>query len=206
MFLNIAASGSTMILNWSEYYDESGMYIPTRYYIYRGTQPDNMVYLDTVNSYFTNYNDSNVFSSYYYMVGTVKYPSCSGISDTSYSNYVCNSVLVGINNAYEHSGKLEIYPNPMTTFATITIPNLKSEALNPKHETGANSDFEFRISDLTGKVVRSEPFPTSLHPNGSSPDETSHTQITIERGNLKPGAYFIELKADRIYRGKLIVE
>ena len=96
-----------------------------------------------------------------------------------------------------------MYPNPMSTSATLTIPNLKSEILNPKHETGANTDFEFRISDLTGKIVRSEVLNTQ--PNLQI-NQSSNLQIEIERGNLKPGVYFVELMADRIYRGKLIVE
>gem|GEM_PF-568180 len=201
MFLFISASNNNMMLNWTEYYDESGMFIPTKYYIYRGTQPDNMVYLDTVNGFYANYVDSNIFSSYYYMVGTVKYPSCPGFSDTSYSNYVSNNVLVGINHAVEYSGKLEIYPNPMTTSATLTIPNL--EIRNQKSEKGGSSFFEFRISDLTGRAVKSFSNKELMDIQINS---SSGLKIQIERGELKPGIYFAEIITDRLYRVKFIVE
>jgi hypothetical protein len=71
---------------------------------------------------------------------------------------------------------------------------------------------QLQVMDLTGKVVRTIPIPPhglspdKPSPDKPSPDKPSHAQLTIERGNLKPGIYFVELKAYRIYRGKLVVE
>ena len=100
----------------------------------------------------------------------------------------------------EISGHLSIFPNPMFTSATLTIPNF--EILNSKSETGSSSDFNIRISDLSGKVVRTIP----LTRHGLSPNKPSPAHFTIARGDLKPGIYFVELKADRVYRTKLVVE
>lgn len=193
MFLFLSATGSTMHLNWAEYYDESGMFMPERYYIYRGTQPDNMTYLDTVPNIYTSYNDSNITTVYYYMVGVRVQPSCNaGLSDTSYSNYAGNNMLVGIHPTQVPENIFLISPNPMSTAATLTIPNSKFEI--------RNSNFELRISDLTGKVVRVE---SPLSILRQAQDDKG---VVIERGNLKPGVYLIEMKTDRVYRGKLVVE
>jgi len=207
MNLTIAATGSTMGLNWDHYVDESGMFVPAKYYIYRGSSPDQLQLYDSISGSFHSYNDVNITTVYYYLIGVKNSNGCNNITKEermSYSNKKDNTGLIGINENNIMSGTVIISPNPMSTSATLTIPNLKSEILNPKHETGTGSDFVLRISDLTGKVVRSEPIP--LSPHGLSPDKPSPAQLTIERGDLKPGIYFVELKADRVYRGKLVVE
>lgn len=56
--------GSTVGLMWSPYLGRT----PSKYGIYRGSAPDNMVLYDTITGSFTSYNDCNVFSVYYYAV------------------------------------------------------------------------------------------------------------------------------------------
>lgn len=85
-------------------------------------------------------------------------------------------------------GTILIAPNPMTNTTTLTIPNFSSKTTEPLH-----------IMDITGKVVKS--ISTS-----NVKFDNNKTEIVIERGDLKPGAYFVEFKADRTYRGKLIIE
>lgn len=116
-----------------------------------------------------------------------------GSSDIFFAKYSQQPIIISQTHLF--TGTILIAPNPMTNTATLTIPNLKSES---------SSDFEIQILDLTGKVVRNEPLIPFSH--GLSPDKPSHAQITIERGNLKPGIYIVELKAGRTYRGKLIIE
>ena len=202
MNLVISSFGSTMGLSWTAYEDESGLYHPGKYYIYRGTQPDNMQLLDSISASFISYNDNNVFDLYYYIIGVLKPGGCNvnKSTDISYSNKRDNSTFVGIYNSEITQGTIIISPNPMSTSATLTIPNF--EIRNPKSEK-AGSDFVLRISDLTGKVVRNILIDELLNLQITP---SLNLQIKIERGDLKPGIYFVELKADRIFRGKLIVE
>jgi len=76
----------------------------------------------------------------------------------------------------------------MLNTATLTIPNFNSKIAEP-----------LQIMDITGKVVKS--ISTS-----SDKFDNNKTEIVIKKGELKPGVYFVELKADHTYRGKLIIE
>ncbi len=84
-----------------------------------------------------------------------------------------------------------VYPNPVSTYATLTIPNFKSEYRNPKSESG--SCFDIRISDLTGNIVRTIPLTPTCHPERSE----GSISILIECEDLKPGIYFIKVKTDK---------
>lgn len=178
---------SNFELNWDPYIDEADPLFPDDYYIFRGTTPANMTILDTVPGTVTSYTDQNVFSPYYYSVRVQK--TCS-VNMMAGSNVVFNDV-VG-NNILVTSGIINISPNPMNSLATLNIPNLNL------------SSGYLTIFDLTGKLIRTEPLSPSRHPELVS--GFTHAQFTIERGDLKPGIYFVELKADRVYRGKLVVE
>ncbi len=206
MNLVISSFGNTMGLMWDDYVDESGLYSPFRYYIYRGTSPSNMSLLDSVSGSFNSYNDVNVFNVYYYIIGVKKLGGCNTTKSNivSYSNKKDNSTLLGINSATYST--ITVSPNPFTESTTITIPN------------SLITNYELKIIDITGKTVRTitnlnrhaelvsaspkSPQQIATNLSGSRND----LQIVIERGNLKPGVYFIELRGDRVYRGKLIVE
>ena len=86
------------------------------------------------------------------------------------------------------TGTILISPNPMTNTATLTIPNFNATTIEL-----------LQIMDITGKVVKS--ISTS-----SVKFDNNKLEIVIEKGDLKPGVYFVELKANRTYRGKLIIE
>ncbi len=189
MNLVVSVFGSTMGLVWTPYQTEDGSYTPDQYYIYKGPTPQTMTLLTTVTGSQNTYNDVNVFDLQYYMIGAHR--DCN--TDPAYSNKRDNG-LVGINST-SLTGTILISPNPMTNTATVTIPNFIS---------GSCSYFEIRISDFTGKVVRTDPLTPVHHPELVSGSPLAH--ITIVRGDLKPGVYFLELKADRTYRGKLIIE
>ena len=82
-----------------------------------------------------------------------------------------------------------IYPNPFSESTTITFSNMISDI----------NKYNLKIIDITGKTVRTIT-------NSSCHSERSEESIIIERGNLKAGIYFVELNADKVYRGKLVVE
>ncbi len=208
MYLTIAANGSTMELNWSYYIDENGTFVPSLYNIYRGTSPSNMTLLASVPGTFNSYNDVNIFDIYYYMVGVEKASGCNTAKTPAYSfsNITDNSSLVGINSTNFMTGTIKISPNPVSNTATLTIPNF-----NIANGQWLKANGQLVIMDITGKVIK------SISPShmqiveftpqaGSSAAPRNCEQIKIERGDLKPGVYFVELKADRMYRGKLIIE
>jgi len=137
-----------------------------------------MTLLTTVTGSQNTYNDVNVFDLQYYMIGAHR--DCN--TDPAYSNKRDNG-LVGV-EALSLTGTILIAPNPMTNTATMTIPNFNnSKTIEP-----------LQIIDITGKVVKS----ISI--------SNVKAEIVIERGDMKPGVYFVELKTDRTYRGKLIIE
>lgn len=191
---------TTIILAWNEYKDESGHFIPDAYQILRGTSPFNLtshVVLPGIN---ISYNDLNVTEDQYYLISVLKptpcYPSSTGTLkevggpySSSYSNMEEN-LLEFISDLFNLNGRIEISPNPMNNTATINISNFKYNKSNTK----------MQILDITGKVVRNENITPDLI-SGST-----NVQIEIERGDLKPGIYFVELNAERVYRGKLVVE
>jgi len=192
--LTLSATGSTMGLQWNDYVEESGTYIPTWYYIYRGTTPQNMFVIDSVSGGSGSYNDLNVFDLYYYKIGVKRDDGCNSTkaAQWAFSNPKENSSLLNnILNNYSLVGSLLLYPNPMNLTTTITIPNAKIE------------NCELKIIDITGKIVRS----ISKNEIPQLPNfSLSPFTFTLNRENLKAGLYFVEIKGDRIYRGKLVVE
>ena len=199
--LTLSSTGSTMGLQWNDYVEESGTFVPLWFYIYRGSSPSAMSIIDSVSGGLGSYNDMNVFDIYYYKIGVKREDGCNGGKSVvwAFSNQKDNSSLVSAENLSFSTGTILISPNPMTDFTTLTIPNLQSSIRNPQ---SAINQSAIRITDVTGKVIRTEPL--SSHLSGSSPDEPA--RIKILRGDLKSGIYFVELQADRIYRGKLVVE
>ena len=89
-----------------------------------------------------------------------------------------------------HEDEINIYPNPFSTSATITI-NAELRIKN----------VEFRMYDLLGRHVRN--FSITQSPNQPV------TQLTIDRGSLQSGMYFYSLSLGEgrgeVY-GKLIIQ
>lgn len=95
---------------------------------------------------------------------------------------IIESDVVGVNEATVAQPGVRIYPNPMSTRATLAI-------------TGASADVhELRILDLGGRTVRSIPF------TGAS--------CTLDRADLAAGTYVISASGrDGVnVMGKLVVE
>jgi hypothetical protein len=74
--------------------------------------------------------------------------------------------------------EMEIYPNPFSISTTIELPS---------------EPHTLTIYDITGNKVREE--------------QVSGTTTIIERGDLKPGVYLLEVRSEhQTYSGKLVVE
>ncbi len=77
--------------------------------------------------------------------------------------------------------EVRIYPNPFRHSVTI---DFSSEEGKP---------YTMILRDLTGKALRLE-------------KDIRTGRVVMERGRLAPGCYILELKGERIFRGKLVVE
>jgi hypothetical protein len=53
--------------------------------------------------------------------------------------------------------------------------------------------FTLYISDLSGKICRIV-------------DNIKTSEFILDKGDLQPGIYFIELKGPTVYRGKIVIE
>ena len=184
MNLTISNTGSTMGLRWDAYEDESGDFIPEMYYIYRGTSPSIMAIYDSISGSFTSYNDVNIFSLYYYIIGVANPNGCDIFRDSkpfvSFSNKKDNSDILGIERSEKEMDYL-LVPNPFrnSTILTFSNPN--------------QSNYNLMIYDATGKMVKSI-------------NNIKTNEIEIERGNLSKGIYFFKLHGEKVIYGKLMVE
>jgi hypothetical protein len=90
---------------------------------------------------------------------------------------------VGTDDRFNHQKTLglNIYPNPLKTSATIEFPNPENKAYN------------LTLTNISGKTLR-----TINH--------ITDNKVKIEKENLPSGIYFIELRGDKIFRDRIIVE
>lgn len=181
---------TTITLSWNHFEDESGEFVPDWYYIYRGTTPGNLQLYDSISTAFNTKDYPNQTVWYYYIV-TVKKPyACipsssakanGGPYSQSTSNMeddgVCNPV--GINNI-EQNNFLNIYPNPSNNIINIEFDNPN------------NKEFELTITDVIGKKVHNV--------------ITRKAKQSVDVSNYDAGIYFVEIKGDKNYKGKLIVQ
>ncbi|MDA3912518.1 MAG: immunoglobulin domain-containing protein [Bacteroidales bacterium] len=185
IFLQITESGSTMELNWDSYEDESGDFIPEKYYIYRSNTSSDIQLLDSVLGNTNTYNDNDVNTHYNYWVSTKKQSGCGNtdVPFISFSNRVENSITTSISESqFLSQDKLIVFPNPFTKQATIRFNNENNQV------------FSFRLTDNTGRTVM---FMQNIRDN----------EVIIKRSGLKTGMYLIELQsANRVIRGKIMLE
>jgi hypothetical protein len=96
------------------------------------------------------------------------------------SNIEDNRFQTGI-KSIQSAGDLAIYPNPFNETTILKFPNPE------------NGSFRLRIIDLTGKVIKEI-------------NDISGSEYLLERNDLQKGYYIIEMRGDKIYRGRIVVE
>lgn len=123
----MGVDNNTVVLDWTEYIDESGEFEPIWYYLYRGTNEREMELFDSVDAQVgTEYNDENPQGSIYYRVGVKKADACvstgrlkseSGPYSQSLSNI--SESTIDITRLESIDELLVIYPNPSDGKFTI---------------------------------------------------------------------------------------
>jgi len=168
---------STIVLQWTPYVEESGVFVPSEYKIFRGPSPSTMNLYATVSGSVTSYNDLNVFDVYYYKVIIERNCGTMMLSGSNIQNNM--NVLINNISAYDI---IVVSPNPFSESTTIKF-------YNPDSKT-----FLLKLTDTKGRVVRKT-------------ENVTGNEIIIERKDLEAGVYFMELKGEnRTYRGKLMIE
>ena len=151
--------------------------MPSEYKIFRGPSPSTMNLYATVSGSVTSYNDLNVFDVYYYKVIIERNCGTMMLSGSNIQNNM--NVLINNISAYDI---IVVSPNPFSESTTIKF-------YNPDSKT-----FLLKLTDTKGRVVRKT-------------ENVSGNEIIIEKKDMKPGVYFIELKGeDRTFRSKLMIE
>ncbi len=102
-------------------------------------------------------------------------------------NHIENVFIINIIDIDETTGLrelntngLNIFPNPFSHSTTIRFPNPSGES------------FRMVLMDLSGKTYMNE-------------DEITTSEYVLQKGDLKKGLYFIELRGPKIYRGKIVI-
>lgn len=139
--------GVTNVLDWTDYIDESGNFEPVWYYIYRGTDKNNLVLHDSVDAKVASEcNDDNPMGAKYYKIGVKKEQACvtSGILKIESGPFT----LAMSNIAEAQTGETSIttsdiqtrvYPNPSNGNFTVSIQS--------------NNACNAFITNITGIVV-----------------------------------------------------
>jgi hypothetical protein len=104
------------------------------------------------------------------------------------NNYIENSFVISITDVDEtvgisgpDKGRVRVFPNPFSHSATIRFPNPGGEP------------FRMKLTDLSGKVVRIV-------------DGITTSEYVLKKDNLRKGLYFIEIRGNKIFHGKLLIE
>jgi uncharacterized protein (TIGR02145 family) len=153
--------------------------------IWRGSDLNNMSIIETLSVDNTSYSDMDPLAGInIYQVEAVRLNSCNPDTlevtfNSSFSNTVTG--FPGSINNLDRINRISIFPNPFN----------ESTTLNFNNPEGYN--YKLYLTDLSGKVCRIV-------------DGIITSEIVLEKGDLKQGFYFIELRGSEIYRGKIIIE
>ena len=187
---NTIGSNTIVILDWDEASVNEGAQAIEWYYIYRGTDIMALTKVDSVSGVFTGWNDNNSLNGYYYRVAynvnDVCYPSSlnkttGGPYNQSISNIDDYSNGPTDIDEYSNLDNVQIYPNPFFDKTRIYMP-----------DEVVDGDYTIRLTDLSGKrIILDEKIKTNVY--------------TLYRNNLPNGIYFVEIRGDKLYRKKLIV-
>lgn len=180
---------NTYVLDWTPYMDEAGIFEPEWYYCWAGSEPDKLEMIFSIGNAFTEWNDTDPGDRIYYKIEVRKPEACfvtledglkagSGPFVHSLSNLEDNRLKSDVESFDDLN--VSMYPNPMENWTRLTL-----SADIPLPATLA-------IYDVNGVLVRNI--------------RIFDQDLVIERDGLESGFYIIQLNADRVYNGKLVVK
>jgi len=176
-------------LTWDDFYGfPFGTYI-----IHRSEEKVNFDWTYPISASNTSWSDifADPNTRYYYRIAVAREAPCIPSREGkkagtvpyqhSLSNLDDNKMKAMGLDPHQATGNLTIYPNPMTDQARIIFRNPGSD------------EYVMYLRDLSGKLVRTR--------GGIKTPE-----IIIQRQDLMPGYYMVEISGPSVYRGKLIVK
>jgi hypothetical protein len=171
-------------LSWSKYIG-----FPVHYYeILRGPSETDMQLLTTSSAELFSKTDENPPEGpVYYQVAAVRpspcYPSSKLKNSTTYDRAFSNldDIVVGTLDAEFSVRDLLVFPNP---FSDYTILRFHNPGMQP---------FTLRITDCSGKTVFIQ-------------KNIKTSEFRLEKGDLSPGIYLLELLGIDIYRHRIVVD
>ena len=179
-------NNSEISSNWADGVDANSDI--SEYFYCVGTSPfANDVINWTSNTTITNFTENGLsltYDSTYYV--SLKAVNGAGLS----SDTICSdgNLLVTTLNINElNENWIKIYPNPASNYITIQNSDFKNE--KSFNELIKN----ITITDISGKQI-----------NVDCNSMQSEESISIDISKLALGTYFIEIKANNIYRGKFV--
>lgn len=109
--------GGAWNLIWSHY---EGLTFGS-YNIYRGTSPNNMSLLTSIQSNLNSYSDlSPPAGNVYYQIEIINPGNCTPLKSTNYASSKSNIVDNNLNTIHEfRNSSVKVYPNPVNEFLTI---------------------------------------------------------------------------------------
>ncbi len=188
--IHLSASPNTtggVSLIWDHY---EGFEFST-YYIFRGTDPDSLVALDSIQASLNFYTDLEPDSGIvYYEIRAYKTTPC--VDSPSYYNRTGEYMETASNRVIKPSIiietgidagtalKAKIYPNPAKDKIIIEFPN------------AGNSSYELQLTDVFGKNVY------------SGRTNTSSFEIDKKYLNINSGVFWIKLTGDKTFVLKVV--
>ncbi len=198
--------GNSYNLIWDDYEG----YSYSTFYIHRHTNATGWVIIDSLPNTLHSFTDIPTSNGGLKYIISMHVPSAcfptslskvvGGPYGSSFSNMEDNT-YIDVSVKITENDKMICYPNPMSQFTKILIPNWESDNINSKSILS--------LKDLMGKTVAT--YKLSEISNIVNLNGHNGLQITIQRNSLTKGLYFIELQTthnavDKTYRSKLIVE
>lgn len=191
---NLGTNG-VINLSWQPYLVNNQEYIFKSIVIYRGTDSTKLVGIDTISAGIgsTSYTDLDppLNVNVYYRIGGEKESPCdpNNISGKkaskgpyvhSLSNLEDNRLQSTGITGYRALREMKIYPNPLVTESRISW-------INPDGNL-----YDLFIFDLKGTLVRKIP-------------QLNTQEYHLSRENLESGCYIIELRGNKTFHGRLLV-
>jgi hypothetical protein len=183
--------GNTYNLIWDAY---EGFVFGT-YYILRGTTPNNLVTIDSIQSNLLSYTDLNPpAGNVYYAIEVRKAIQCNPTARTSSLGYassrsnIKDNTLSSLNDYTDPFNSFTIVPNPATENTSVNI-NLSNSSLT-----------NISVFDLTGRLVQIL--------NNSTLTAGSHSftwDLNENNAKAKAGIYLIKVAANGYTQTKRVV-